>query len=119
MPTILDKILAVKRREVADLAPRLAALKAASRRAPPPRSLARALRRPAPPADPIRLIAEVKHRSPSAGVLIDPYDPAAIARRYAAAGVDAILVGESLLRSGDIPAKLAEFKGARPVADAT
>ena len=95
MPNILDKILAVKRREVADLAPRLADLKAASRRAPPPRSLVRALRRP--PADPIRIIAEVKHRSPSAGVLIDPYDPAAIARRYAAAGADAI----SCLTDGD------------------
>ena len=95
MPNILDKILAVKRREVADLEPRLAALKAACRRAPPPRSLVRALRRP--PADPIRIIAEVKHRSPSAGVLIDPYDPAAIARRYAAAGADAI----SCLTDGD------------------
>jgi indole-3-glycerol phosphate synthase len=101
MPTILDKILAVKRREVADLAPRLAALKAASRRAPPPRSLVRALRRPPAHtgrmADPIRIIAEVKHRSPSAGVLIDPYDPAAIARRYADAGADAI----SCLTDGD------------------
>jgi len=135
MPDILDKILAVKRREVADLAPRLADLKAAARAAPPPRGFARALRRkrgfgekgavpfsrscekgtvpfsPAPAtekgtapfserpekgaapfsaANPIRIIAEVKHRSPSAGVLIYPFVPADLARRYADAGADAI-----------------------------
>jgi indole-3-glycerol phosphate synthase len=88
MAGILDDILTAKRREVAALAPRLSALKAACREAPAPRSMSAALRRPA--GAPIRVIAEVKHKSPSAGVLIEPFDPASIARRYAAAGADAI-----------------------------
>jgi indole-3-glycerol phosphate synthase len=100
MTTILEEILAVKRREAADLAPRLARLRSAARDAPPPRGFARALRRGRGPREtgaapffaggPIRIIAEVKHRSPSAGVIIEPYVPAEIARRYADAGADAI-----------------------------
>jgi indole-3-glycerol phosphate synthase len=90
--TILDEILTVKRREVADLAPRVADLCAAARAAPPPRGFARALRREkvSGPFSPVRIIAEVKHRSPSAGVITEPFDPAEIARRYAAAGADAV-----------------------------
>ena len=91
MANILDTILAVKRREVAELAPRLADLKAACRDASPPRDFAAALRRrKVPPAGPIRIIAEVKHRSPSAGVIISPFVPEEIARQYAAAGANAI-----------------------------
>jgi len=101
MPDILDTILAVKRREVADLAPHLADLMAAARDAPPPRGFARALRRKKVSGTVfaekvpdtffrVRIIAEVKHRSPSAGVIIDPFVPAEIARRYADAGADAI-----------------------------
>jgi len=106
MPNILDRILAVKRREVADLRPRLESLKAAARDAELPRGFARALRRPkegvrslkgvgllTPSSDagaPIRIIAEIKHRSPSAGILIDPFVPAAIARQYEQGGADAI-----------------------------
>ncbi len=88
MADILAEILEAKRREVADLTPRLADFKAASRDAPPPRSLADALRRPADA--PMRLLAEIKRRSPSAGVLVDPFVPADIARRYEKAGADAI-----------------------------
>lgn len=40
----------------------------------------------------VALIAECKARSPSAGLLQDPYDPAAVARRYEAAGADALSV---------------------------
>ncbi len=90
MPNILDKILAVKRQEVAALAPRLAELRAACRAAPPPRGLAAALRRTVSGTVSVRIIAEVKHRSPSAGVICDPFFPARIARAYEQGGADAI-----------------------------
>jgi len=98
MPNILDEILAVKRREVAGLRPRLLDFQAACRDAPPPRDFAAAIRRhggrgSAPPSlarEAVRIIAEVKHRSPSAGIIIEPFVPVDIARQYAAAGADAI-----------------------------
>jgi indole-3-glycerol phosphate synthase len=90
--TILDEILTVKRREVADLATRHDDLRAAALAAPPARGFARALRREKVSGafSAVRIIAEVKHRSPSAGVITEPFDPADIARRYAAAGADAV-----------------------------
>jgi indole-3-glycerol phosphate synthase len=41
---------------------------------------------------PVRVIAECKRRSPSRGILRADYDPAALARQYAAAGAAAISV---------------------------
>ena len=41
-------------------------------------------------ATPMGLIAEVKRRSPSAGLIRDPFDPAAIARDYESNGASAV-----------------------------
>ncbi len=53
----------------------------------PPRDFAAALVR-----DTVALIAEVKHASPSKGVLIEPFEPVAIASEYAANGAAALSV---------------------------
>lgn len=87
--TILDKILANTAAEVAARKAALpeAALVDAAAAQPPARDMLAALRR-----ETVALIAEVKHASPSRGVLIDPFDPAALARTYAAHGAAAISV---------------------------
>jgi indole-3-glycerol phosphate synthase len=88
--TILDTIVAAKRREIeasrertpkAELERRLAA-------APAVRDFRAALDRPGE----VRVIAEVKKASPSAGVLRADFDPVAIARTYAAHGAAALSV---------------------------
>jgi len=99
-PNILAQILAVKRDEVTALRPRLDEFRSACRDAPPPRSLAEALRRGRPQSEirnpkseiaaPIRILAEVKHRSPSAGVICEPYEPGRLARTYEAGTADAV-----------------------------
>jgi indole-3-glycerol phosphate synthase len=90
MSTILDQIVADKRREVqtrraaqprAELERRLAA-------APPVRDFRAALER----GPGLGIIAEVKKASPSAGVLRAEFDPVALALAYADGGADAISV---------------------------
>jgi len=87
--TILDKIIAHKQGEVAAAKAQtpLAALQAACTSAPAPRPFLNALQQ-----QHVALIAEVKRASPSKGVLIDPFDPVAIARMYAEGGAAAISV---------------------------
>jgi indole-3-glycerol phosphate synthase len=87
--TVLDAILD---RKVEDLAARrekvsLSNLRAAAESAPPPRDMRAALRR-----DSVALIAEVKHASPSRGVLIEGFDPVALGTTYAGHGAAAISV---------------------------
>src|SRR5262249_2709606 len=82
MNTILDEIVAVKRRELAEAQARrpLADLERACAGGPlpPVRDFTGALDRPGA----VRVIAEVKKASPSAGVLRADFDPVAIARTY-------------------------------------
>jgi indole-3-glycerol phosphate synthase len=92
MSTILDKILAVKREEVAaaKVARSFGDVDQAARRAGPTRSLAKALRRP--DGAPIRVLAEIKRASPSAGPIRPGADAAQIGAEYADAGAAAISV---------------------------
>jgi indole-3-glycerol phosphate synthase len=87
---ILDDILARKREEV--VARRQAVPLGALRERPlygePRRGFRAALAAHSTPA----VIAELKSRSPSRGVIRAPYDPPAIARGYAAAGATALSV---------------------------
>lgn len=87
---ILEKILAVKREEMAARLP--GELQALRMLCGPVarRSLADALRRP--PGAPVRVLAEIKRASPSAGPIRAGADPAVIAAEYAQAGAAALSV---------------------------
>src|SRR5262245_13317661 len=93
MADILQRILARKREEVeaARAAEPLAALEARARAAPPPRDFAGALRAKVGAGRPA-VIAEIKRASPSKGLLRADFDPAAIARSYAAGGAACLSV---------------------------
>jgi indole-3-glycerol phosphate synthase len=92
LQTILQTILETKRQEVDALlcAQSLEALRSAAAAAPPARNFFAAVTRESRRG--IHLIAEVKKASPSAGVIRPDFEPAAIARQYAAAGASAISV---------------------------
>ncbi len=87
--TILDRIVADKRAELATaaFAVTLTELEERAKNAPTVRSFATALR-----GTRVGLIAEVKKASPSRGLLRPDFDPVAIARAYADAGAAAISV---------------------------
>lgn len=89
MPTILDEIVTRKRLEIEAAKARRseAELELAIRGMPPVRDFAGALKRPG-----MRVIAEVKKASPSAGVIRADFDPVAIARIYEAHHADALSV---------------------------
>ncbi len=90
MSTILDRIVAGKRQEIAEARQRLPErdLERRLAAAPPVRDFRAALDQPGE----VRVIAEVKKASPSAGVIRADFDPVAIARTYEAHGAAAISV---------------------------
>ncbi|MBW3628822.1 MAG: indole-3-glycerol phosphate synthase TrpC [Gemmatimonadetes bacterium] len=87
-PTVLDRILATKREEVAELAPQRETLRDRARDLPPARGFGSALRVPGT----VQVLAEIKRRSPSAGPIRPDADAAAIARDYRAGGAAALSV---------------------------
>ncbi len=87
---ILERILAVKRREVDETRSRrpLAELERAAAAMPPVRDFAAALQRP----EEVAIIAEVKRASPSAGLIRPDASPVEIARTYQQHGAAAVSV---------------------------
>lgn len=90
MSTILEKIVATKREEIARARAAVPEerLRQQAAAAPPVRDFFAALARPGA----IRLIAEVKKASPSKGVIRADFDPVAIARIYEAHGASCLSV---------------------------
>jgi indole-3-glycerol phosphate synthase len=85
----LEEILQARRQDIARLKDQSAELRRQALLRNDFRSLRAGLRR----ADErIAVIAEVKQASPSAGVIVEQFDPVEIAGRYQAAGADAISV---------------------------
>jgi len=84
--SILDEIVAQKKREVAPLPARGITRAGAA----PRRDFARALKTAGRGS--VALIAEVKKASPSAGVICADFDPVRIAREYEAAGANCLSV---------------------------
>jgi indole-3-glycerol phosphate synthase len=85
---ILARIVQSRRATVARMkASSTGTLQQRARRAPPLRDFRQAIR-----GTDVSIIAECKQRSPSGGVLRDPYDPVDLAQRYVAGGAAAISV---------------------------
>lgn len=92
MSNLLDTICAAKREHIARRKAALpySVLLARATECPPPRGFAAALERAA--AVGYALIAEIKKASPSAGLIRPDFDPAALARAYAAGGATCLSV---------------------------
>ena len=107
IPSILDKIVAAKREELADArqAAPLAAVQHAAADRPRPLNLSDALI-----GDGIRLIAEVKKASPSRGLLSPDFDPVRLAETYVTNGAAAVSCLTDPRFQGEWPAHLSAIK---------
>jgi len=85
----LDEILRAKRDEIERLRPRREELRRAALLRNDFRGFGAALQRE---EGKLALIAEIKKASPSAGVIVESFDPVTIAKNYARAGVEAISI---------------------------
>ncbi len=90
--TILDEILARKRLDITARKARVSMglIETKLARTPPPLDFAAVLRRTA--GEPVRVIAELKHASPSKGIFTDDYQPEQIAADYVRGGAAALSV---------------------------
>jgi indole-3-glycerol phosphate synthase len=111
--TILERILQVKRREVAAARERTSmdAMEKKARAAAPPRDFVGALRAKIASGVPA-VIAEIKKASPSKGLLRADFDPAAIARSYEKAGAACLSVLTDREFFQGAPEHLAEARAA-------
>ena len=110
MASILDKIFAAKREELAERrrVMSLEAMVEAAQSTPPPRDFIAALRSRTP-----AIIAEVKRASPSKGDIFPGLDPAAVARDYARGGAAAI----SVLTDSHFKGSLDDLRAVRAAVD--
>lgn len=118
VPDVLHRILARKREEVAERALRvpLRELQARVADAPPTRGFAAAVDSAVAAGLPA-VIAEIKKASPSQGVIRADFDPASIARSYAAAGATclSVLTDADFFQGGDDCLRQARAACALPV----
>jgi indole-3-glycerol phosphate synthase len=92
MPTILDQIVTAKRREIAAAKERLPETELERQLAGTPLSPPRGFRAALEATPLVRVIAEVKRQSPSAGAIQAAADATAVAKSYAAGGAACVSV---------------------------
>ncbi|MBC7946171.1 MAG: indole-3-glycerol phosphate synthase TrpC [Burkholderiales bacterium] len=118
MADILQKILAVKVREIAAAKTVIAmdAIRPEAEAAPAARNFVASLRAKISAGRPA-VIAEIKRASPSKGLLRDPFDPAAIAREYEQNGAAclSVLTDRDFFQGSDEHLKLARAACSLPV----
>ena len=110
MRTYLDDILSAHRRQASLDHREIEELSRQASSAPAPRDFVGVLRSPG-----LSVIAEIKRRSPSKGLLADGLDPTSVARSYESGGAAALSVLTDGAHFGGSPEDLAVAKAAVPL----